>query len=265
MRRLERAIELDPASQDDPRFVLVSKPCDEQGSYLQAAALRQLLTDHLDLPVTLAGLARRRPVGYAIFCGPAKSLESGWFEFGAVVSTLAPEVLGAGEPGRALASQLPMRIRVQARLAREAGLEQPAAVWRLSDEQHPLIRPSRTHGVVSSSGRFERVALVVAPLLPLASDVAESGTRDATRACAAERVRQAKHRHATISCTFVESRSRWKFRPQGWLVPMLSIKAKWLALCGFDIGQRVQLEVEPGRLVIAPEPAAGANAPPADP
>lgn len=69
----------------------------------------------------------------------------------------------------------------------------------------------------------------------------------------------ATERFFTISDTWVAPRARYSLREDRHL-PTVRIVARWLAAFGFDIGQRVRIQAEPGRLIITPvaaEPATG--------
>jgi hypothetical protein len=257
MKRLKRETVTDSLSEDLPLIHYAREPRDAMEGYMQASALHQLLVQHLTLPVTVAGNRSGLPVGQATLgSGPCKELGGGWFEMAVILPALAPEFLDAGERGRALASQLPIRIALFARLGQDAMQGRPAAVWRLSDTPHPLIRPTLTRGVVASEDRYEQVTLVVTPPPGPAAGAAEGGMSGASAPGAGRRVRANQDRYATISYLAVESRSRCKEKPDGWWVPKLCIRAKWLALYGFDIAQRVHIAAEPGRLVITPVAAA---------
>jgi hypothetical protein len=54
----------------------------------------------------------------------------------------------------------------------------------------------------------------------------------------------------------VASRARFAFRQDRHL-PTIRIVARWLAAFGFDIGQRVRVQAEAGRLVLTSIPADG--------
>ncbi len=82
--------------------------------------------------------------------------------------------------------------------------------------------------------------------------IAEGGRSGVSAQGAGRRVRPHRDRYYTISYAVLESRSRHLIKPDGWPVPRLCIRARWLVLCGFGIGQRVHIAAEPGRLVITP-------------
>ena len=148
-------------------------------------------------------------------------------------------------------------IPLHARLARTPDRQRLGVEWRLPEPCHPLLRPDRASGAVTSNPGCEFRTLVIPASLPTAcAAVAEAAPAtepptpgrdpqpDSGRPPAAERF-------FTITDTWVASRARFAFRQDRHL-PTIRIVARWLAAFGFDIGQRVRVQAEQGRLILTP-------------
>jgi len=147
-------------------------------------------------------------------------------------------------------------IPLHARLARTPDCQRLAVEWRLPEPCHPLLRPDRASGAVTSDPLYEFLTLVIPAALPAACTVAEPAPAaepptpgrdphsDSDRPPAAERF-------FTITDTWVASRARYALRRDRHL-PTVRIVARWLSAFGFDIGQRVRIQAEQGRLVLTP-------------
>jgi Toxin SymE, type I toxin-antitoxin system len=171
-------------------------------------------------------------------------------------------------------SLLPLEIPLLARVAQTPDRRLLAVEWRLPEPCHPLLRPDRASGAVTSAPTYEFLTLQI-PAHRQASVVAEAAPAPA---CPPAPPRPAlppglpappppkPERSLTISAAWVPSRSRrLPPRPPGHYVPALRIAAQWLAGAGFDIGQRVRVRAERGRLVLIPGVAAGRSARPETP
>lgn len=172
-------------------------------------------------------------------------------------------------------SLLPLEIPLLARVAQSRDCRLLAVEWRLPEPCHPLLRPDRVSGAVTSAPTYEFLTLQI-PARPRAlaeSIVAEPAPAPAVPPPAPRLALPPgqpappplkPERSITISAAWVPSRSRrLPPRPPGHYVPFLRITAQWLAGAGFDIGQRVRVQAERGRLVlISGDAAAGSAAQP---
>jgi hypothetical protein len=166
-------------------------------------------------------------------------------------------------------SLLPLEIPLLARVAQSRDCRLLAVEWRLPEPCHPLLRPDRASGAVTSAPTYEFLTLQIpARQQPLAGSdlVAEAAPAAAVPPPAARPVLPPglpaalppkPDRSITVSAAWVPSRSRrLPPRPPGHYVPFLRITALWLAGAGFDIGQRVRVQAEQGRLVLTSGAAA---------
>lgn len=65
----------------------------------------------------------------------------------------------------------------------------------------------------------------------------------------------AEQRQLTVSRLIRPSRSEKYPKPRETHVPFVRMEGYWLQRVGFEIGGKVQVEVEPGRLVLTPREA----------
>jgi hypothetical protein len=165
-------------------------------------------------------------------------------------------------------SLLPLEIPLLARVAQSRDCRLLAVEWRLPEPCHPLLRPDRASGAVTSAPTYEFLTLQI-PARPRAlaeSVVAEPALAPAVPPPALPPGQPAPpppkpERSLTISAAWVPARSRrFPPRPTGHYVPALRITAQWLAGAGFDIGQRVRVQAKRGRLVLTAG-AAGSRTP----
>jgi hypothetical protein len=159
-------------------------------------------------------------------------------------------------------SLLPLEIPLLARVAQSPDCRLLAVEWRLPEPCHPLLRPDRASGAVTSAPTYEFLTLqiparpralaesVVAEPLP-APAVPPPAPRPALPPRRPAPPPLKPERSLTISAAWVPARShRPPPRPPGHYVPALRITAQWLAGAGFDIGQRVRVQAKRGRLVL---------------
>jgi hypothetical protein len=161
-------------------------------------------------------------------------------------------------------SLLPLEIPLLARVAQSRDCRLLAVEWRLPEPCHPLLRPDRASGAVTSAPTYEFLTLQI-PARPRAlaeSIVAESAPASRPVLPPVQPAPPLKpERSITISAAWVPSRSRrLPPKPPGHYVPFLRITAQWLAGAGFDIGQRVRVQAERGRLVLTSGDAAAGSA-----
>lgn len=62
-----------------------------------------------------------------------------------------------------------------------------------------------------------------------------------------------KPRTLTLSSAVRDRKSRAGEYGGQTQVPFLRVQGKWLAAAGFQVGDRVRVEVQPGRLIVTPE------------
>jgi Toxin SymE, type I toxin-antitoxin system len=244
----------------------------------QRAVLKTLLEELFHVALAFApgpGGKTRRAVGCGRVSVPAESQlrfdGAGWARLSIHLGP-TPELQRAlfGSAGVEV-PQLPGAVSLLARVARTHD-RRLAVEWRLPEPCHPLLRPERTSGaVITQPSSYEFLALFISDSLaalaaadsvaePAAGPAAPPHAQDAPR----HRVRAIRgipssppaERCLTISTLRVESRRRFDRRPPDRYVPLLRIAAGWLAACGFDSGQRVRVQVEPGRLVLTPSASA---------
>lgn len=156
---------------------------------------------------------------------------------------------------------LPLEIPLLARVAQSYDQRELVVEWRLPEGCHPMLRPDRSSGSVTSSPRYEFLTFEIpaefatGPLCAVAASsvaegVATSGAVSAKGRRLTSRAQSGRVRSLTISYTRVASRSvvggscseRW--------VPTLRIVAQWLDAAGFGIGQRVKVRVGRGELIM---------------
>jgi Toxin SymE, type I toxin-antitoxin system len=231
------------------------------------AAFKVLLGELLHVAVAFER-ERRQPArsspAWGTIAVPAESQlhfdADGWAQL-CIRLELAPRA-----PGRAACkldvavSLLPLEIPLLARVAQSRDCRLLAVEWRLPEPCHPLLRPDRASGAVTSAPTYEFLTLLI-PARPRA--LAESVVAEPAPAPAVPPLRPVlppgqhappplkPERSLTISAAWVPSRrSRLPPRPPGRYVPALRITAQWLAGAGFDIGQRVRVQAKRGRLVL---------------
>jgi hypothetical protein len=283
-RRRAKAHDSDAA----PAFLVPINPRD--GAQLAAcrAALKVLLGELLHVAVAFEREPRQpaRPSpAWGHVAVPAESQlrfdADGWAQL-CIRLELAPRA-----PARAACkldvavSLLPLEIPLLARVAQSRDCRLLAVEWRLPEPCHPLLRPDRASGAVTSAPTYEFLTLQIpARQQHLAGSdlVAEAAPAPASPPAAPRPVLPPglpappppkPERSITISAAWVPSRSRrLPPRPPGRYVPFLRITAQWLAGAGFDIGQQVRVQAERGRLVLtsgAAAIAAGSGAHPRTP
>jgi hypothetical protein len=270
-----------PGTTFSPAFRIALVPRDGADLAAYRAILKTMLEELFHVAVAFAPQPRRpvRPSpAWGLVAVPAESQlrfdAEGWAQL-RIRLQLPPAV-----PARArckldvAVSLLPLDIPLQARVAQSCDRQVLAVEWRLPEPCHPLLRPDRTNGAVTSAPTYEFLTfdLPARPQVIASSGfVAEAGAAPASATtspsgAAAPRL-PAKEPSSTITCTRVEPRRPMKGKPDQY-VPTLRIVAKWLGAAGFEIGQRMRVQVEPGRLVLtpaAPADTAGEDAQPGTP
>jgi hypothetical protein len=164
-------------------------------------------------------------------------------------------------------SLLPLEIPLFARVAQSRDGALLAVEWRLPEPCHPLLRPDRTSGAVTSAPTYQFLTFEI-PARPPALAASDLVAEAAPAVSPAPVIHPSlpappplrPDRSITVSAAWVPSRSRRSLpRPPGHYVPFLRITAQWLAGAGFDIGQQVRVQAEQGRLVLTPGAAAASG------
>jgi hypothetical protein len=254
-----------------PAFV----PCDGAEVSCYRATLKTMLDDLFHVAIAFEPRPRRRPSpGWGAISVPTESQLSFDTEGWALLSIrlqLQPPAMNC-DPDIEACRAAP-EIPLHARLARTPDRQRLAVEWRLPEPCHPLLRPDRASGAVTSNPGCEFLTLVIPASLPAAcASVAEPApAAEPPAACAsvAEPAPAAEpptpgrdphpdagrppaaERFFIITDTWVASRARFSLRGDRHL-PTIRIVARWLAAFGFDIGQRVRVQAEQGRLVLTP-------------
>lgn len=223
------------------------------------ATLKTMLDDLFHIAIAFEPRPRRRPSpGWGAISVPTESQlrfdPEGWALL-SIRLQLQPPAMNC-DPDIEACRAAP-EIPLHARLARTPDCQRLAVEWRLPESCHPLLRPDRTSGAVTSHPGCEFLTLVIPAALPAAcASVAEPAPAaeppipgrdphpDSGRPPAAERF-------FTITDTWVASRARFSLRQDRHL-PTIRIVARWLAAFGFDIGQRVRVQAEQGSLILTP-------------
>jgi Toxin SymE, type I toxin-antitoxin system len=223
------------------------------------ATLKTMLDDLFHVAIAFEPRPRRRPSpGWGAISVPTESQlrfdPEGWALL-SIRLQLQPPAMNC-DPDIEACRAAP-EIPLHARIARTPDCQRLAVEWRLPEPCHPLLRPDRASGAVTSNPGCEFLTLVIPASLPAAcASVAEPAPAaeppipgrdphpDSGRPPAAERF-------FTITDTWVASRARFSLRQDRHL-PTIRIVARWLAAFGFDIGQRVRVQAEQGRLILTP-------------
>ena len=232
------------------------------------AILKTLLEQYLQIAVAFERVRGRPALPPPAWGRVAVPVESqlrfdgeGWAEVSIRLQLESATARRAGCRLDLALSLLPLEIPLLARVAQSYDQRELVVEWRLPKGCHPMLRPNRASGSVTSSPRYEFLTFEIpaelakglrsmVPESSVAEGVAPDLAAGAKGRGGVSRPRSGKVRSATIGYTRVESRGVLGLRRSERYVPTLRIVAQWLGAAGFGIGQRVEVQVGQGELIL---------------